>query len=679
MRTYIRDEDRFLREALNRAHPGLRPVRQALGHGDTDGAWKALLAYFARRRKPRDPAIAAWSADMSAAAVRHAETAATDNLSAWRRNGRVNWTCGNRPRRGDWEKYWGRGGLAFLRSWSAAAEFSGSPGLRAAVARGFLEWYRDCPVPELPHEKYWVQETHGFAWREIEVAIRGRFLISLFLAAAQWPDMPPAFTRALLLSIRQHLDYLQTYYEELGFVEGNHQNHHAQPLLAAGILLPELKGAPAWRALGLRIYREHLASDFDADRVQNEYCPAYHGNMLTIYLDAYEVLKVNGARRPSWLEGAVRDMSLFELYATAPDGWQLPINDSRPRQSERLRRRAARLLQMPELLAPESGRRRPPLDRAYFPAGLAIMRSGWDANAVFVALDATKPNSGHWHPGKPNLYIQAGGQPLAAEHIFADYDHPSFWNYFHQGLAHNTVLVDGKGDGEPDLPWRWRHTLGSRPELTFFESDGKTAVARATTDGFRRLKPPVTFERTVIFVKPHLVFVRDVLQSRGEHDYEWLLHFLPGRIMPLPREHGVMTALGGAAELCCRPLGGADLLPKGPLLRTGWTRNATEGCPCSGRKYWLPPPPGKRPALLAKAPYAAWKLTGKCVNFDFALQILRPGDEPIGLEALRATLARLTTGVPEPGHGPARDPADAPNSSPRMRPGSSEDDSQAKA
>ncbi len=640
--SYIREEDRFLREALNPRHTGLRSVRQALRRGDTEGAWQALMAHFAQREEPRDPAAAAWEQETSAAAIRQATASAADNLSAWRLHGRVDWDGANKPPRDAWEKYWSRNGLSHLRAWTAAAAAADRAELRAAAARGFLEWYRDCPVPDLPHGQYWVQDTHGFAWREIEVAVRGRLLITVFLTAVKWPDAPPAFTRSLLLSIRQHLDYLRTYYDELGFVEGNHQNHHAQAPLAAGVLLPELKGAPAWRALGLRIYREHLASDFDEDAVQNEYCPAYHGNMLSIYLDAYDVMKTNGVRMPSWMERAVRGMSVFMLHSSAPDGWQLPINDSRPVRSAPLRRRAAGRLEMPELLAPESGRHRPPLDRAYFPAGLAVMRSSWDADAVFVALDATKPNSGHWHPGKPNLFIQAGGRPLAAEHIFASYDDPSFWNYFHQGLAHNTVLVDGKGDGEPDIPWCWRHTRDSRPELTFFKSAGQTAVARAATDGFRRLSPPVAFTRTVIFSKPSLVFVRDELTSRGEHDYQWLLHFMPGRIVPLPQERGVTTAFGGgAAELCCRPLDGADSPLTGPRIETGWTRNETEGFSCTDRKYWTPPPANGRPALLAKAPYAVWQRTGRRVTFEFALQILRPGERPLDMREIGAQWRRI--------------------------------------
>jgi Heparinase II/III N-terminus/Heparinase II/III-like protein len=631
---YIRSEDEFIRKALDLKRRPLAGVRRALKAGDTERAWQTLFSHFARRKRPCDPLLADWP-NTNKAAVRRAVVSAGENLAAWRVAGRIDWDHGNQPPREDWEKYWGRGRLAHLSSWAAAAEASGRADLRKAVAGSFLEWYQDRPVPDLPHLKCWHQQTHGFSWREIEVAIRGRMFIRLFLAAVRWPDAPGEFLRKLLISILQHLDYLRTYYDTFGFIKGNHQNHHAEAPLAAGVLLPELKSATRFKRLGLRIYREHLKADFDSDAVQNEYSPAYHANMLVIYLDAYEVMKTNREAPPSWLSKAVRKMAEYLLYSTAPDGWLLPINDSGPHLSEPLRRRAAKVLGMPQLLTLEKrkpARSGPKPSRAFMPAGLALMRSGWDAQATYVVLDATKHNSGHWHAGKPNLLIQSGKQQLACEHLFGNYDDPSFWQYFHNARAHNTVLVDGQGDGVPESPWRYEHI--SNPELNFFASGRTADIARATTDGFRRLKPRVEFERTIVFVKPDLILVHDVLESRGEHCYEWLLHFLPGQLQSQSRARSLVTALGGGTELLCRPVGGDDSELIGPLIRAGKTRNRTSGVSNAGRDYWTPPKTGSAPELLVDAPYAVWSRVGKRVAFDFVLQVLKAKDAPVPIEVL---------------------------------------------
>ncbi len=639
---YIGSEDEFLRKALNLKRPGLAAVRRALRDKDHDRAWRALFSYFAKRRRPQDPALEAWKR-VERSAVGRAVRSAREDLADWRVNGKVDWDHDNRPSRADWEKYWSRGRMHHLRLWAAAAECSGKAELRRAVARSFLEWFEDRPVPELPHLKYWHQGTHGFNWRELEVATRGRFLISLFLAAVRWPRVSEAFLRKLLISIRQHLDYLRTYYATFGFIEGNHQNHHSEAPLAAGVLLPELRGASCWRALGLRICREHIKSDFDVDCVQNEYSAAYHSNVLGIYLDAYEILKVNRQAMPGWLDSSVRKMAEFVFYATGPDGWRLLVNDSGPGKSEPLRKRAARSLAMPELLGPGGGkgkRCRLGLSKAYFPAGLAFMRSDASKDATCVVLDATKHNSGHWHAGKPNLLIQSGSQQLACEHIFGDYDDPSFWQYFHNAQAHNTVMVDGEGDGVPESPWRYSHI--SKPDLNFFVGGKRVDIARATTDGFHRMKPRVNFERTVIFVKPGLVLVHDVLDSRGEHCYEWLMHFLPGKLIARSRSRSLRTAFGGGSELLCSPVSGEDSDLIGPLVRYGKTRNRTIGVPTAGREYWSPPAAGESPELLADAPYAVWSQVGNRVTFDFVLQVLKPNDEPVKIDALEAELPHGT-------------------------------------
>jgi hypothetical protein len=637
--TYVRSEDRFISCRVDLGRPELAGVRRALKSGDRGLGWRRLLAHFARRRRPRDPQLLSWPA-ITPAQLRKAVARSRRKLDSWRVDGRVDWNHDNDPPRERWEEYWSRGRLGPLHSWSAAAEASGRADLCRAVADLFLEWYRDCPVPELPHREYWHRQTHGFSWREIEVAIRGRFLITLFLAAARWPRVPQEFLRKLLLSVGQHLDYLATYYSAFGFIEGNHQNHHAAAPLAAGVLLPELKGSRRLRNLGLRIYREHLAGDFDRDFVQNEYSPAYHQNMFTIYLSAYELLRANRQPVPRWLERSLHGMAEFLLYSTGPDGWKIPINDSRPSASGPGLDHAARVLKRPDLLvAGRSGRRGRALrpSRAYLPAGLALMRSDWTAEATFVVLDATKHNSGHWHAGKPNLLIHCGRQPLACEHMFANYDHPSLWRYFHDARAHNTVLVDGQGDAVPESAWEYRHL--SRPALDFFSGGRGADLARASTDGFRRMKSPVGFCRTVVFVKPDLILVHDLLRSGGEHCYEWMLHFLPGRLLARESERSLTTDFGGGAELLCRPLDAAGPELVGPLVRAGMIRNSTEGVPVAGRKYWSPPPSGQSPKLLAEAPYAVWSRIGGTVSFDFLLQVMHPGDRPVPVEPL-ATSAR---------------------------------------
>ncbi len=633
---HIRSEKEFIEKALSPGRPELAAVRDALEAKGPDAAWKALLSHFEKRKAPADPEVARWAAHALSAKKKDSvlqALARRECVAEFREKGAVDWEHGKNPPRKDWEKFWSRNRLAFLAEFASLANAGDVANLRELTSGLFLDWFRRCPPPALPVKSWYDRKTDGFAWREIEVGIRGRNLVSLFLATRRWKDVPGEFHRSLLIAIQHDMDYLASHFAKIGPTKGNHQAHHAPAFVAAGALLPELDGASRWKALGLRILREHLKLDHDEEGVQKEHSPSYHLGVTALYLDPFEVLTKNGEKAPKWMTDALGSMVDFVLHSTAPDGRLVTLNDCFPNRSEALRKRAADALVRPDLLAVESGATGdlPPTGRAFKTAGIAFMRSSWRKDAAYVVLDASGFGSSHWHAGKPNLVIHAGGQILACDPQLASYDDPSFWKYFHTAQGHNTVIVDGEGDGTPVDFWRFKDIPA--PNLTFFESAEKSDVAKATTDGYRRLKPPVDLERTVEFVKPDLIFVRDVLRSKGEHTYEWLLHLVPQEPVVDRKARSLTTALGGPFELHCAPTPGTAAAISGFAVRQGKYRNLTYGMSEGRGEHWTPPEEGGKPALLVDAPYGVWKQTGKGeIVFEFALRILRRGETPGSVE-----------------------------------------------
>lgn len=613
---YITDKNDFIENALNRHRSELKSLP---GHKerDRDRAWKNLLGYFNSRTFPSDPA--ADKKRISHAAAERLEAGAGKNIEQWRDgSGRIDWNCGDNPDRSDWEMYWQRNNISFLLTWARAAPVTDSPKLRQKTARIFLEWYDDCPVPPLPHREYWDRDTHGFSWREIEVSVRGRMLQSLFLASRNWKDVPERFHVCLLMSIKQHLDYLSSYTYRFGFIPGNHQTHHAPPLFAGGILFPELEGASVWKSLGLYIFKDHIQTDHDSEGIQNEYSPGYHYTVLKLYLDARSILAANSMHIPKWLSGLFDRAAGYCRYATAPGGRTVNINDSRIVSSGPFLKNLSRTLSRPEL-DPENLSFRP-ASRAYKAGGIAFMRTGWNKNDSLAVLDATGHNSGHWHAGKPNILIYAGLLPLVCEHQFATYDDPSFYNYFHTAEAHNTVMVDGTGDNIPVSPWEYEYR--TEQGVTDFASGETADIASAFTNGYSRLEDPVDFERTVVFLKPGTVVVHDFLKCAGTHEYDWLLHFFPQKLETDTSDKTVSTSEEFPFCLTCRPAPDLIHSVSGPFVKKGKTKNRTDGYDFIGRDYWNPPENGGTPALLAEAPYTVWNIkhTGN-TGLTFILQI----------------------------------------------------------
>ncbi len=625
---YLRDETAFIKQAFRAAEFRQKGLGNILKKSDPATAWEALLTYYAKRKDFVDPVLQTWQSSTSLD-LKKALRSVRENLAPWRKkSGKVDWTYGNRPPRTRWEEFWCRNRLDPIMQWARAAVISKHKTFRLAVARCFLEWFDDNPVPELPHKKWWDQPTHGFNWREIEVGIRARKLVTLFLASCSWRDVPQRYLRSLLCSIKQHQDYLTSYTAQLGYIHGNHHCHHAQGPLAASLLLPEFKDATSWKKFGMTIFHEHWFTDHDPDGLQNEYSPGYHLGMLGQYVDAYQIIRLNGHKPAAWMKRAMDKMAQYVLYISDATGWVFPINDARQHNSLLTLRRLAKTLNRPELLALEKQTPKTkalPLSRGYRHGGLAVMRSSWKSDATVVALDATGHNSGHWHPGKPNLLLHAGSEQLACEHMFGSYDDPSFCSYFHTARAHNTILIDGEGENTPRTPWTYRYQ--TEPRLTHFKNSEAYDVAIAETDGFKRFPSPVSFERTVVFLKPHLIWVHDALETSGKHRYEWLLHLLP-QVPELDREHGSLTTtLGGPFELHCQPVPGHRTKVAGPFLKQGKHANKTDRLQKTVGPFWDRPAKGKKPALLTTAPYGVWRqqTVGPAV-FDFLLQVVPKGE-----------------------------------------------------
>ena len=640
----IRTEDAFVRHAVDLRRPELCAVRQAVRTGDYETAWESLIAHFRKRKHLHDPAVNQLRQDSNLlrrhpGPRKHKGSGRDEVLQQFRSKGTVDWDRGTRVNRKDYEKYWGRNRLGSLSVLTREALATGRAKQRKLVADIFLDWFDSCPTPKLPINRWTKLELDGFAWRELEVALRGRFLVTLFFATLAWTDVAPRFRRALLLSIRQSVEYLKSQFACAGFHRGNHEASHAMPRIAVGTLLPELRGASAYLRTGLSILRQHIERDHHKDGVQKEHSPSYHQMVIGIYRNPWEVLRANRKPVPKWLPQTLDKMQDFLLYATTPEGKLASINDSRPAPSESVRRHFAKVLRRPELLAVEGEtpkQKLPPTSRAFRSAGLAFMRSSWDKDATYVVLDASGCGGSHWHPGKPNLIIHAGDQKLAPDPELGSYDDPTFVSYFHTGTSHNTILVDGIGDGVPNSPWHFDHT--SQAKLTFFHAGKNIDIARGMTDGFRRLKPPVDVTRTVVFVKPHLLFVHDRVVSKGPHHYEWLLHLVPQKPVVDKGKKTLRTNLSGPFQLLCQPAPGMQEKLACLTVRQGYFRNQI-----GPDRWWNPPKRGRKPELLARAPYGVWdqKAAGT-TTFDFVLQILTKRAQPCSVTNLD-TSARAGT------------------------------------
>lgn len=169
--------------------------------------------------------------------------------------------------------------------------------------------------------------------------------------------------------------------------------------------------------------------------------------------------------------------------------------------------------------------RKPEPTTALFPrSGVATLRSGWDEADTFVGVKCGQSDVPHSHLDAGTFVIESGRRWLVKDegywryaHSLGFFDDERYrWNWDNlAAVGHNTLLIDGRGQSfGKDYPGRIR-SLESGTGWDMVVAD-----ASKTYPGLLR-----KFVRTVLFLRPDTIVIRDVVECEGERHAEWLLHY----------------------------------------------------------------------------------------------------------------------------------------------------------
>ena len=124
--------------------------------------------------------------------------------------------------------------------------------------------------------------------------------------------------------------------------------------------------------------------------------------------------------------------------------------------------------------------------------------------------------AGHQHADQNSFVINAYGDKLAIDGGYYDWwGSRHFAAYSAKTAAHNTILVDGKGQD-------WIKDGSDGVTRLYFDSQNFGFVSGDAAKVYQdRVKK---FDRDLLFVKPGLVFVYDRLEAAAPARFSWLLH-----------------------------------------------------------------------------------------------------------------------------------------------------------
>jgi heparan-sulfate lyase len=151
-----------------------------------------------------------------------------------------------------------------------------------------LGWVKDCPMP--------ADAANGprSAWRTIETGIR---------AAQIWPELWYTFLRSPAMTDDALLTFLKAYLDHAHHLmsfhtTGNWLAMEGNGLYYVGVLFPEFRDTPQWRATAGKWIYDEMNNQVYPDGVQVELSSGYHHVSLDNFLSVYKIARLNGTELP---------------------------------------------------------------------------------------------------------------------------------------------------------------------------------------------------------------------------------------------------------------------------------------------------------------------------------------------------------------------------------------------
>ncbi len=323
------------------------------------------------------------------------------------------------------------------------------------------------------------------------------------------------------------------------------QNHTWKKTEALGVgamvLLGHCEPARYWleSARNDIVYRFLPSMGFDGENQEGIAYWRYGGRMLSEFADVLQVFPGDNLYKHPWLKNTVK----FPIYCAPPGGFAISFADTNGDGNDTVRGPFS-LYGAGDLIAHLSKKtgfpygcwyvgemfsgmepQRPPVDlnqSQFWPhIGWVVFNTclpnGYEN--VAVGMHAGTYFAGHQHADQNHFVINAYGDKLAIDGGAYDwYGSPHFKGYAVQTIAHNTILVDGKGQA-------WRTEGADGKTETYYSSllYGYTKGDASDPDIYEgRLR---YFKRKLLFIKPDYVVVHDQLVATNKNaSFDWLLH-----------------------------------------------------------------------------------------------------------------------------------------------------------
>lgn len=407
---------------------------------------------------------------------------------------------------------------------ASAYHLTGDTRYAELCARHLRSWWSDNPF------------LSGIHWTSgIEVGLRLIAWTWIRRLLATWPEVTDLFdgNPEFLAQLHHHQEYLSTL-PSRGSSANNHLVAEAAGLFVAATAVPCFAESPRWRAQAADMLRRALPEQVPADGVHRELASEYHGFVFELALlaalegqaaghglgpDVWQAL----ARMADALAGMV-DAQLQPprqgdgdegngLLVDAPghDRWDGMLTtagalfgalDWWPATRGGDVRTA--LLTALAAAPPVAAHRPSSLPTVFAASGQVLLRrAAHTADEIWCRFDAgphgARGIAAHAHADALSIEVRHGGVDVIADPGTYCYHGERPWrDWFRSTRAHATLELDGVDQSVMGGPFLWiRQTDATLLATHGLDGNDPQARASARHDGYARLSPPATHERTV--------------------------------------------------------------------------------------------------------------------------------------------------------------------------------------
>ncbi len=426
-----------------------------------------------------------------------------------------------------------------------------NPKYALGIEKILTDWMARTPMP------YGVR-SGGLAWGHSLIVSQRAFctLVDAFAVVCKCDAVQDRTIIDMLKSAFEHVEYMRKFES---FPPSNKTISEGRSMLAMACSFPEFRESSTWYEVASQRLLDDMTIQVLPDGASYELTPGYQMAIASWFLAAFQVAQKFGRSLNPELEAGIRRMYDWCVSITRPDFSRPSVSDagSLDGKYRHALTEPGRFLgnQAAIWVGTEGTEGTPPdyLSIARQDSGYFVMRSGWDKNARYLLFEGGPFGRFHQHEDMLSFDLFAHGLPFIVDPGITSY-YPNPWTTFYRTTqAHNTVLVDGRGQKRrTQTIAEW---VDSAKDKTVWRSDDRSDVVVATYNAqWDGLEEPISHRRVMMFVKPNYFLLFDELLGQGKHTYEALFHFMPYRVVIDPVTKAVRTGRMSPPNLEILPL-----------------------------------------------------------------------------------------------------------------------------